>query len=327
MVAGQGPTPHLYHHYCLYGLLLRSAWVIPSPEADPDTPDIELNEAPESFFSDLLIKAGTGRLWRSNEDDRFTSCELSDGSDYLRWSGLFEFHVSSGGNVISCRQLESASTESFQTYLLGQVLSWALLKRQVEQLHASVVEVDGQAIGFLGDSGYGKSTLSAAFLKAGHRLLTDDMLVLEKTMVGYQAYPGLPRIKLDPGIARKILGGDIRGVPMNPDTGKEVLPLDADRSAAAGGSVPLQVLYVLASPGDTCSDKEVTIRSLPPSEACMELVRNTFNTFIDDRGRLRNQFDFSTDVAKRVPVKMLSYPRRLDHLPEVVESVISQQSV
>ena len=149
---GEDPTPHYYH---LYGHLLSSAWEIPSPEVDQGDPAIELKEAAESFFSDLLIKAGTGRLWRSNEDDRFTSCELSDGSVYLRWFGLFEFHISPGGDRITCRQLESTSMESFQTYLLGHVLSWALLKQQVEQLHATVVVVDDRAIGFLGDSGYG----------------------------------------------------------------------------------------------------------------------------------------------------------------------------
>jgi len=320
----EGPTPHLYH---LYGLLLRSVWVIPSPEADSGSPDIELIEAPELFINDLLSDVSTSRVRHSDQDDRFTSCELSDGSDYLHWSGLFEFNVSPEGDRITCRRLESASVESFQTYLLGHVLSWALLKRQVEQLHATVVVVDGRAIGFLGESGSGKSTLSAAFLKAGYRLLTDDMLVLDETGDGYQAHPGIPRIKLDPSIAREILGGDIRGVPMNPDTGKEVIPLDADRSVASGEPVPLKALYILATPEDESAvDEGITINPLSPSQACVELIRNTFNTFVDTPDRLRNQFLFSTAVAESVPVRMLSYPRGLDYLPEVVESVISQHS-
>ncbi len=323
MKVGEGPPPYLYH---LYGQLFHSSWAIPSPEADPGSPDIELNAAPESFFTDLLNNMSIIRKWRSDEDDRFTSCELSDGSDFLHWSGLFEFHVSPAGDRITGHPLEGASPESFQTYLLGHVLSQALLKRQIEQLHATVVVVDDQAIGFLGESGSGKSTLSAAFLNAGHRLLTDDMLVLDKTGEGFSGHPGIPRIKLDPGIARKILGGDITGVPMNPDTGKEVILLDADRSVASGEPVPLRALYILASPGDYSVDEGVTIRPLSPSQACVELIRNTFNTFVDTPGRLRNQFLFSTAVAESVPVKMLSCPRGLDYLPEVVESVISQHS-
>lgn len=323
MPIDEGSPPHLYH---LYGFLLRSVWTIPCPEADSGSPDIELNKAPESFFIDLLRGGSTGRVRRSDQDDRFTSCELSDGSDYLRWSGLFEFHISPEGDRITCRPLESASMESFQTYLLGHVLSWALLKQQVEQLHATVVEVDGTAVGFLGDSGSGKSTLSAAFLNAGHRLLTDDMLVLDETDDGYRAHPGIPRIKLDPSVSRKILGEDMRGVPMNPDTGKEVIPLDADRSVASGEPVPLRALYILAASSDCSIDAGVTIRPLSPSLACVELVRNTFNTFIDNPDRLRNQFLFSTGVAEHVPVKMLSYPRGLDRLPEVVETIIAQHS-
>ncbi|MFC1500042.1 hypothetical protein ACFL6T_03365 [Candidatus Zixiibacteriota bacterium] len=323
MPADGDESPHLYH---LYGHLLRSSWEIPSPELDYGEPDIELKEAAESFFSDLLADKSARRGWRSDEDDRFTSCVLSDGSDYLRWSGLFEFHVSSSGDVITCRSLENTPVESFQTYLLGHVLSWALLKQQVEQLHASVVEVDGRAIGFLGDSGFGKSTLSAAFLDAGYRLLTDDLLILDEVGDGFQAHPGIARIKLDPAVAREILGGDLGGVPMNPDTGKEVILLEAGMSVPPIKPVPVGALYILASPGDESASEGTTIKPLTPSQACVELIRNTFNTFIDDPVRLQNQFNFSTRVAERIPVKMLSYPRRLDLLPQVIEMIIAKHS-
>ena len=59
------------------------------------------------------------------------------------------------------------------------MLSFSLLSLGYEPLHATAVVVDGEAVAFLGDCGYGKSTLGAAFLARGFPLLTDDVLALE----------------------------------------------------------------------------------------------------------------------------------------------------
>ena len=48
------------------------------------------------------------------------------------------------------------------------------------------------AIGILGDSGYGKSTLAAALIEAGLPLLTDDLLVLLPEGDDLMAQPGTP---------------------------------------------------------------------------------------------------------------------------------------
>ena len=48
-----------------------------------------------------------------------------------------------------------------------------------ESFHAGAVSVDGEAWGVLGDKGAGKSSLLAALALAGHRLVADDVLVLD----------------------------------------------------------------------------------------------------------------------------------------------------
>jgi len=55
----------------------------------------------------------------------------------------------------------------------------------------------------LGDSGHGKSSLAACFLAAGHRLLTDDLLVIGESGDYLMAHPGPPRIKLFPAVWRR----------------------------------------------------------------------------------------------------------------------------
>jgi hypothetical protein len=92
--------------------------------------------------------------------------------------------------------------------MLGQALSFALVKQHLEPLHATVVEIEGEGVAFLGGSAFGKSTIAASFLSAGHRLLTDDLLVLQERAGTIWAYPGPPRIKVFPDVAGRFLDLD-----------------------------------------------------------------------------------------------------------------------
>ena len=69
--------------------------------------------------------------------------------------------------------------KAHQRGMLGQALSFALIERGFEPLHGTAVVVDGVAAVFLGGSGCGKSSLAASFLATGHRVLTDDLLIVQ----------------------------------------------------------------------------------------------------------------------------------------------------
>jgi hypothetical protein len=47
-------------------------------------------------------------------------------------------------------------------------------------LHAAALEIDGRAFVFAGPSGAGKTTLTLALLERGHRLLTDEMVWIDR---------------------------------------------------------------------------------------------------------------------------------------------------
>src|SRR5262249_5353772 len=141
------------------------------------------------------------------------------------WRGLGEFIVSADGSRIACAPSRRASSESVQVYLLGQALSFALAKSGVEPLHGSAIEHEGEAIAFVGGSGYGKSTLAASFIAAGCTLLTDDLLVLKSDARGVDAFPGPARIKLFPEAAAFTLGPGADGFRMNARAGKRVIAI------------------------------------------------------------------------------------------------------
>ena len=309
--------------YRLYGLLLRSVLPLPGPEfVGSRTAAVEVFHGSDSLFSRVRGKAGI----RPDEKKWFAHASLPDGSQYLRWSGLFEFLVSADGYRIACRALNGASRESFQTYLVGQVLSFALLRQGFEPLHSNAVVINGEAVAFLGDCGYGKSSLGATFLQVGYRLLTDDLLVLKEEMDRFMAYPGPPRIKLFPEIARSVLGEQVSGTPMSNQTPKLVIPLAQNETVSAEGVFPLKAIYVLTPPPASSRSHKITIRKLSPRRAFLALLKNTFNTVIVEPDRLKFQFVLATRLTARVPVKSLSYPRTLARLPAVREAILSDLS-
>jgi hypothetical protein len=317
------PASRPAHTYHLYGLHLRSELRLPCPEASaPAGAELDLFEASLSYFSRARREAS--RSPTATKTEWFCHVRLPDGADYVRWSGLFEFLIAGDGRRIAVRASAKASREVFHTYLLGQVLSFALLKQGVEPLHATAVIVDGEAVGFLGDTGYGKSSLGAAFLHAGCPLLTDDVLVVKEESHGLRAYPGPPRIKLFPESTALFLRRAARGIPMNPYTSKLIIPLPAPM--AATGSRPLKAIYVLRPPTAKTGCNRITIRRLTQRRACLKLIANTFNTLIREPARLTQQFRLATRLAAVVPVKFLSYPRGLSRLPAVVEAVRSDLS-
>lgn len=306
--------------YHLYGLSVKCDWPLPCPgRAGPAMAEVELFEGPGSVFSE---PPGV-RARPSDGEDWFSHVRLSDGSDYLRWSGLFEFLVSADGRRIACRPLNGTPQEAFHTYLLGHVLSFALLKQGIEPLHSTAVVVAGGTVAFLGDCGYGKSSLGAAFLQAGHPLLTDDLLVVKEEAQGFVTYPGPPRIKLFPEVARRVLGERVTGTPMNHLTPKLVIPLGRDGKPSWRSAAPLKAIYVLRPPLEGRRDARISVRALSRRRAFVELVRNTFNAIVLEPARLSRQFDLAASLSSRIPVKALSFPRSLARLAEVRAAIES----
>lgn len=302
--------------YSLYGLSLTSDWALPYSAGETArgvSGAIALRKAHRRIFSAALRDApplGSDEKWHQY-------VRLDTGGDYLRWSGLFEFLVSPDGRHIGGRSLGAASPEAFHTYLLGQVLSHAMLKLGIEPLHATAAVFDGRAVAFMGDCGLGKSSLGASLVRAGHPLLTDDLLTLEGTDLGIVAHPGPPRIKLFPEMAKALLGRDLTGLPMNPLTRKLVIPLEPGESQTT--AVPLQVIYVLSPASPRV--RRVTIRRLTQRQALLEILRNTFNRDVTHPARLEQQFTQAAWVSRNVSIKLLSYPRDVAMLPAVRDAV------
>lgn len=305
--------------YRIYGLTLESSLALPCPPSRSRSPEVRLRRGTIRRFAraraEVPIRAGRPSWFRCRR--------LNDGSTYLQWRELFEFLISPDGRRIDYFRLKRATRESFSVYLLGQVLSFSMLAFGVEPLHGTVVVVDGKAVAFLGDCGSGKSTLGAALLARGFPILTDDVMALEERNAIWRVHPGIPRLKLFPSVARRLLGTELCKTPMNPACSKLVLSLGAGQSFRR--AVPLGALYVLSNPParGRARPTQPRVERLSGRDAFLEVIRAAFNLSVFERARLANQFAFATRVAASVPVHRLIYPRRLSALPAVCDMVLA----
>jgi hypothetical protein len=326
------PLAPMVYRYAAYGVSIRSDAPLPLPApAISGLFEIEVHnsngpldssiEGPSIHGTSIQSPSIRGKIgFERNPSTAFDVASLPGGSSHVRMPGVGEISVSPDGRSVACHRYAESTSESFNVYLVTQALSFALVKCGLEPLHATAVAIDGKAALFLGDCGLGKSTLAAAFLEAGYRLLSDDLLVLHKPHAALLAYPGSPRIKLFPPMARKFLGQAVAGVPMNPYTHKMIVPLKEWQVCT--DALPVGAVYALA-PASEVRGAEVSFSPMSQREAFLTLLASTFNRTILDSTRLRRQFEATQALANTLPVKKLFYPRSLDSLPAVLEFVVS----
>jgi hypothetical protein len=64
------------------------------------------------------------------------------------------------------------------------------------------------------------------------------------------------------------------------------------------------------------------VEHLSGQEAFLEVIRGAFNLQVNERVRLANQFDFAARLVASVPIRRLSYPRRLSVLGAVCDTLV-----
>jgi len=188
------------------------------------------------------------------------------------------------------------------------------------------VDVDGRAVVFLSGNSGGKTSLAAALMRAGGRLLSDDVLPLEERCGTLVGRPGYPQMRMWPAEATHFLGRCDGLARVHPAYSKRRVPVGAGGFGAfCAESRPLSALYLpqrLDSADGKCDVSEVT-----PGEAVIELVRHSFSPHIVAAVGLQpERLSFFARLVQGVPVRRLLYPAGLDRLPAAVDAILRDQA-
>ncbi|SFM79051.1 hypothetical protein SAMN05216224_101316 [Thioclava dalianensis] len=191
------------HRYQSYGLLFLSD--IELPELSPAGPD-------------ALPEDGSVRIHRraielpAGVRDLPTWTAFGPEGVRFWWQTVGAFEVCDGGRTILVDPAPDVSDDLIAFPLLGPVLSECLRRCGYFVLHASAVDLDGQGIVLMADKGTGKSSSSAALLRAGARLLADDLVAIDPA-TGL-IWPGFGQVKLaQENLSHQLPGQDWQARP------------------------------------------------------------------------------------------------------------------
>jgi hypothetical protein len=240
----------------------------------------------------------------------------------LRFPDLADFEVSADGLSVICFPAPDVQDSTPEHLYLNQVLPLALSKLGKMVYHASAVEVADFAIAFVAESGRGKSTLAAYFATHGHRLLTDDGLLLEPRGHGYQAIPSHPSIRLWEDSQKMLTALNAEAAPPLHFTTKTRF-LAGPGLAYCDQPRPLRAAYFL---GDG-SAQDVVFRRLSAAETLIEWAKHSFLLDVEDKSMVGAHFDRTATLANKLLCYHLDYPRRFDELPNLLNQIVKHASL
>ena len=303
------------HRYLVYGLVIESELPLTSVHeaaGSEGDADILLLAGPTDYF-EAIVPGGP-----RDPDDWIEHVVLADGGVYLKSSEVFEATISADGRTAICRMLGDVEQRAFEANLLNFVISASLTLRGEETLHATVLEMDGRAVGLLGPSGAGKSTLAAFLISRGADLVTDDMLHVSFEDDAILAHPGPYRLKLLDQPAIGFLPDAVIDGHFNALSGKIMVK---PRREARRHRAPLR-LAALFHLGEH-DDEVVAISStrLNGLELAKTLMSSAMDTRYAASSRMARQIRFVARVADLLPVHALRYPRTVEALEGVSREI------
>ncbi|MGQ0764483.1 MAG: hypothetical protein ACT4OZ_02340 [Gemmatimonadota bacterium] len=228
------------------------------------------------------------------------------------------FDITNSASVISWVPNGDSNPELARLDFLGRVLAVALHERGLLSLHASAVEIDGRAIGFVAAKGSGKSTLALALLEHGARLLTDDTLPVDTARAA--ARPGVHSIRVWNDSRERFSGvGEARVGLAEKFTFSGLVG-----DALCRSQVPLDALYALAPQPAPQVDGAIVSRSaLGAMSGTFMFMRHSKLGALLGGPESRIVFDRCAELAAAVPCHELAVPRDMELLPEVAATIMS----
>ncbi len=298
--------------YGAYALRLRCSRPIPGLLIVPETSgaDVEVRlEEGQSWPEASLEGSRQLRYASANRDEHgepFLSVwTLSDGALFrLSYRDGIEFVVDRDGTRVWGTWPHTLTVEDASTYLLGPVMGLVLRLRGITCLHASAIDVGGQAIAVIGPPGSGKSTTAAIFATSGYRVLSDDVVALADHGSAFLAQPAYPRVGLWSDSVETLFGSPDALPQQTPTWTKCYLDLTRNGFKFQPSPLPLRAVYVLSE--RDANAFAPAVYTLPLREGLTHLIENTYLSYLLDRTMSVRDLDVLSRLVLSMPVRRLT---------------------
>jgi hypothetical protein len=294
--------------YRAFGLIIESQIECPEllPAVGQPAPDVQIRPAAAPPHLEHGVAAG----------DWIEGCS---GQILLKITGVASYWIHDGREIV-VDTAKDASPEDVRIYLLGSAMGAVLHQRGLLPFHGSTICVDGQAITFSGPSGIGKSTLAAALVDRGCRMLADDVSAISFTAQGVpMVHPGMPQLKLRDDSGQQLGRNSLYARPLGNHAGKYGYP---EHAAFITEALPSKVIYILGRHTDN-GFKEIPLRGVDKFHA---LRINTYRpSFVKAMGLELAHFDLLRKLAGHIDVRVLLRPADGFRIEELADKASASQ--
>lgn len=249
------------------------------------------------------------------------TCSVFKSQNYARYvyryENVAEAHIDFSTLQVELLPLAVDYTEATLDHFWADMILPGLLDFQGNLvLHAGAVVVDGVAAVFLGDSGRGKSTLTASFFADGYTVLSDDGIIISCNNGGICVEAVYPGIRLLPETLSALFGSSVPTTEVAHYASKRRIVPNAKMSAA---SFPLGALFFLEEP---TSSGSVSISAMTAADACIGIISKSFGLDPSDKLRARSRVEQASRLANALPTFRLDYQRDISTLPQVRQAIV-----
>ncbi|SDE94827.1 hypothetical protein SAMN04487996_10819 [Dyadobacter soli] len=302
------------HHYTAFGLHIHSEISLP-----------ELADGDPHSATDVFIRKGIVELPQMRPTKIYRRGikaffgQDTDQALYLDWAGVASFKASGGNELI----VSPVSTEGnvISLFTVSEALGLILFQKGHFLLHASSVVVGDEAWCFMGMPGAGKSSTAAAFIKAGCRLLSDDLTAItfdeDRKPVIIPAYPQL-----------KIWEKTVNGLHYN---ASDLEPVSEGvnkfayqpRGEFSMKEVPLKKVFFLHKARNKPAFQNINAAEIPG-----EMLRNfPLPTTLLSGDNLKKHFFQSLQCAQSAELFRKRRPEGFDNLEKWVETSVREHLI
>lgn len=289
------------NRYHLYGFCI---------ETDLDFPQLVKEDAVSSEMDVIRVVETTVPEEIKNITDR----KYEFGEEFSWLKNDTTWIVVEKGNTIGYKLTGGGWPSYLQTYILGYGMSMLAMQRGILAIHCSAVADEEGAVLIAGESGAGKSTVTAAFLENGYRLMADDMAFVrtapsERAM----ASPAFPFQKLCRNVALEKGYRLEELIYIDEEKDKFLVPY---RGTFITDSVPVKAFIMLS----LTSGEKVQMQEITGFNKLHIYVNNLFlRHFLKEKKYSPAIGQKALEMAATVPTYVVSRPQTGDTSKEVAE--------